>query len=285
MSAPPRAASLQTPTRLVLLGFPLAHTLSPALHGAALASAGRAIRYEAVSVTPDALHAVLDALFAEGAAGNVTLPHKPAVAARCARRTPEAERAGAVNTFWREGDALVGHNTDVGGFDASARALLDDAVDDVAVAVIGAGGAAAGVLTAVERWPRATVRLWSRTHDRAAALSDRFGAEVVRTLDDALAEASLVVNATPMGLRDDDEHPVDPDRLRAGAAVLDLVYRRGETPWVHAVRARSHRAADGLHMLVEQAALAEECWFGGVADRDAMWRAVGGRPGWLAASR
>jgi shikimate dehydrogenase len=285
VSAPPRSGATHPPTRLVLLGHPLGHTLSPALHGAALASAGRPIRYDAVDVTPERLDRTLDALFAEHAAGNVTLPHKPAVAARCARRSADAERAGAVNTFWREANALVGHNTDVGGFDTSARALLDDEVDGLAIAVIGAGGAAGGVLTALERWPRPAVRVWSRTRDRADALAARFGVQSAATLDEALADASLVVNATPMGLRDDDPHPIEPDRLPPTAAVLDLVYRRGETRWVHAARALGHRAADGLHMLVEQAALAEECWFGGVADREAMWQAVGGRPAWLAASR
>ena len=88
-----------------------------------------------------------------------------------------------------------------------------------------------------------------------------------------LREADLVVNATSVGLRDD-EVPVDPSLLRPGTAALDLVYRRGETEWVRAARARGLRTSDGLVMLVEQGAVAFERWFGFPPDRDAMWAAV-----------
>ena len=93
------------------------------------------------------------------------------------------------------------------------------------------------------------------------------------SLDDALDGATLVVNATPIGLHDD-EHPVAIDRLPRGAAVFDLVYRTGETSWVRSARDSGHRAADGEGMLVEQGALAFERWFGIEPDRDAMWRAL-----------
>ena len=92
---------------------------------------------------------------------------------------------------------------------------------------------------------------------------------------DAARDASLVVNATPVGLHGT-ELPADPGLFSAGADVLDLTYRRGETPWVHACRARGLRAADGLAMLVEQGALAFERWFGAIPDRDAMWDAARG---------
>jgi shikimate dehydrogenase len=270
------------PSRLVLLGHPLGHTLSPRIHGAALRSAGVDLEYRAVDVPPDALDATLDALIVERAAGNVTIPHKGAVARRCTRLTEVARRAGAVNTFWCEGDALAGDNTDVGGFDENVRALLGATPSDERVALIGAGGAAAGVLAAIERWPGASVRLWARTPARGASLAERFPIVAARdTLDDALAGATLVVNATPIGLRDD-THPAPLDALPADAAVLDLVYRPGETAWVRAARARGHRASDGLPMLIEQAALALERWLGIAADREAMWGAVGGRPAWMA---
>jgi len=269
------------PGRLVLLGHPLGHTLSPAIHGAALRSAGIAVEYHALDVPPDALSDTLDRLIAERAAGNVTIPHKGAVAARCTRLTDVARRAGAVNTFWCEDDALVGDNTDVGGFDASVRELLGGAPRAERVALLGAGGASAGVLTALERWDDADVRLWNRTPARADALAARFPfARLVGRLADALANATLVVNATSVGLRDD-AHPAAVDALPSGAAVLDLVYRPGETAWARAARDAGHRASDGLPMLIEQAALAEERWFDATADREAMWQAVGGRPAWM----
>ena len=269
------------PSRLVLLGHPLGHTLSPAIHGAALRSAGIGAEYRALDVPPHALPETLEALIAERAAGNVTIPHKGAVAARCDRLTDVARRAGAVNTFWCEDGALVGDNTDVGGFDASVRALLDVAPPAARVGVIGAGGAAGAVLAAIDGWPQSEARVWNRTPERADALVSRFPrAARAASLDDALDGATLVVNATSLGLRDD-ALPVPIDALPRDAAVLDLVYRPGETSWVRAARAAGHRASDGLPMLVEQAALAEERWFDVAADREAMWGAVGGRPEWM----
>jgi shikimate dehydrogenase len=260
----------------VLLGHPVAHSVSPRLHGAALHAAGIALDYQALDVPPALLDAVLRTLAGEGAGGNVTIPHKEAVAARCARLEPLAERCGAVNVFWHEEGALVGDNTDVGGAEATAALLLGDARRGARVALVGAGGAAAAVLCAMERWEGAEARVYNRHTPRARALAQRFSgvAQAVGTLEEALAGATLVVNASPIGLHDA-SMPVPVELLPAGAAVFDLVYRaNGETAWVRAARAAGHRAADGEGMLVEQAALAFERWFGAAPDRDAMWRAM-----------
>jgi shikimate dehydrogenase len=263
------------PGRLVLLGHPVSHSLSPRFQNAALHAAGISLRYEALDVAPEALAATLAELSHQRASGNVTIPHKEAVAALCVRRSPLAERCGAVNTFWHEDGALVGDHTDVGGVDAIAHALLGQRRDAARVALLGAGGSAAAVVAAVERWGSASVRVYSRTMDRARALASRFGAmvEVVSDVDAALDGAALVVNATPIGLHDDDL-PVAVERIPDGAAVFDLVYRAGETAWVRAARNAGHRAADGEGMLVEQGALSFERWFGIEPDRNAMWSAL-----------
>jgi shikimate dehydrogenase len=259
----------------VLLGHPVAHSRSPRFQNAALQAAGIPLVYETMDVAPEALVAVLATLRESNAAGNVTIPHKEAFAARCARLSPIAERCSAANTFWHEQGELVGDNTDVGGVDAIALALLGAARPTAVVALIGSGGSAAAVLAAVERWGDARVRLYNRNMDRARALAARFPATttVVTSPEEALDGATLVVNATPVGLRDD-EHPVPVGLLDPGAAVFDLAYRAGETAWVRAARAAGHRAADGEGMLVEQGALSFERWFGIQPDRDAMWRAM-----------
>ena len=263
------------PGRLVLLGHPVAHSLSPRFQNAALRAASIPLEYEALDVPPQALEATLAELGESRASGNVTIPHKEAVAALCTRRSALAERCRAVNTFWHEDGALVGDNTDVGGVDAIAAALLGDARARASVALIGAGGSAAAVLAAAERWGSATVRLYNRNVDRAHALASRFGApvQVVASLDEALDGATLVVNATPVGLHGDDL-PVPIESLPRGAAVFDLVYRANETAWVRAARQAGHRAADGEGMLVEQGALSFERWFGIEPDRNAMWSAL-----------
>ena len=262
--------------RLVLLGHPVSHSLSPAFQNAALRAAGLALEYEALDVPPGALLATLATLRGERAAGNVTIPHKSSILHACSELTPVARRAGAVNTFWtREDGALAGDNTDVGGVTAALRVLLPALPNRSAVAVLGAGGAAAAVLTAAEGWAGGALRLWSRRPQAATALVARFPGMAVAHDSEAAATrgAALVINATPVGMRDE-AMPCAVSLLVPGAVVLDLVYRRGETAWVRAARAQGHPAADGLTMLLEQGALSFERWFGRAPDRAAMRASV-----------
>jgi len=265
------------PGRLVLLGHPVAHSRSPQMHNAAFAAAGIRAHYEALDVEPDHFDSTLRDLVHHRAAGNVTIPHKERMYAACATLSPIARRVGAVNTWWvDDSGALSGDNTDVGGVHDAVRRLFDVAAipPNLIVGLLGAGGAAAAVVAAVESWPSATVRVYNRTGARARALCERFGA-FAQSTDDAraLADADLLVNATSIGMRDD-ATPFDVATLHDGARVLDLVYRRGGTPLVRAARARGLAANDGLAMLVEQAALAFERWFGIAPDRPTMWRAA-----------
>lgn len=264
------------PTRLLLLGHPVSHSLSPVLQNAALRAAGIPLTYEARDVAPPDIPALLDTLTREGAAGNVTAPHKATVAARCARLTATAQQVGAVNTFWVEDRMLVGDNTDVEGFHNAVVQLRGAAPARATIAVLGAGGAAGAVLAAIAGWEACTARVWNRTGERARVLCARFPGVAVpvdRAID-AVAGAALVVHATTVGVADD-AMAIDPALLPPEADVMDLVYRRGETTWVRNARACGHRAADGLPMLIEQGALAFERWFGVAPNRPAMWTAVG----------
>jgi shikimate dehydrogenase len=265
------------PGRLVLLGHPVAHSLSPRFQNAALERAGIPLVYELLDVASAELERTLADLRLHGAAGNVTIPHKAAVAAHCDELTPVARRVGAVNTFWCDGVQLIGDNTDVGGFEAVADDILGGSGDrrTISVALLGAGGAAAAVLAAVERWEGAQARVFSRSPDRTRRLCGRFAglAEPAETADEAVRGAALAVNATPIGLADD-AMPVDPAKLDRGAAAIDLVYRRGGTAWTRAVAGLGLRATDGTAVLLEQGALAFERWFGVSPDRAAMREAL-----------
>jgi shikimate dehydrogenase len=220
---------------------------------------------------------MLGALARQGAAGNVTAPHKAAVAGACAHLTPVARQVGAVNTFWTENGALSGDNTDVQGFHNAVVHLRGGAPSQATIALLGAGGAAAAVLAAVAGWDRCTARVWNRTPERARALCARFPdvATPAATAASATAGAALVVHATTVGVAGD-AIPIDPGLLPATADVMDLVYRRGETAWVRQARSHGLRAVDGLPMLIEQGALAFERWFGETPDRAAMWAALAG---------
>ena len=266
------------PGRLLLLGHPVAHSLSPRFQNAALRRAGIPLRYEAVDVAPADLGRTLEDLRALGAAGNVTIPHKKAAAVHCNELTPVAERAGAVNTFWVERGRLVGDNTDVGGFEAAVADLVGGeaaAARPRAVALLGAGGAAAAVLAAVERWPGARATIFNRSPERARVLCDRFPsvARMSASAADAVRGAQLIVNATAVGLAGEDM-PVDPDLVDPASWVLDLVYRPGGTAWVRALLRRGVAAIDGTTVLLEQGALAFERWFGIAPDRDVMRAAL-----------
>jgi shikimate dehydrogenase len=269
---------MSLPGRLVILGHPVAHALSPTFQNAALKHAGIPLTYEAMDVTPARLATVAGLLRDVRGAGNITVPHKESFAKLCGRLSPVAERTGAVNTFWTADGVIVGDNTDVGGFDAAINYHFGAPCDRLKVAVLGAGGAAAAVLAAVERWAGASVALHGRSRARANALAARFNriATAVGSVAEAVDGAELVVNATPVGLHGDDL-PCNPALLGAKTDAFDLTYRLIETPWVLSCRARGLRAADGLTMVVEQGALAFERWFEMPADRSVMYRAVGRR--------
>jgi shikimate dehydrogenase len=271
------------PGRLVLLGHPVAHSLSPLFQQAALDALGIPLRYEALDVPPADLASVLDALRRDGAAGNVTVPHKEAVAAACVR-SATAERTGAVNVFRVNADGeLEGENTDVLGFVRAVEALLPstEPLREQRVVVLGGGGAAAAVCEAAGSWPGSEVLIVARTRTRAERLAARWPAlvrvadSVVEAVESLAGRVSLVVNATPVGLSGD-TLPLNPRELPGGCAVLDLTYRRGTTPLVAAALRAGLPASDGRRMLVEQGAAAFEYWFGVPAPRDVMWRALEG---------
>jgi shikimate dehydrogenase len=267
---------MRRPSRLVLLGHPVDHSLSPAFQNAALRRAEIPLTYETLDVLGPDLAGIVRLLAEDRAAGNVTIPHKEAMTPLCEVRTPLAERVGAVNTFWvDDAGRLTGDNTDVGGVNAMLAQLLG-APPSGRVALLGAGGAAAAVLAALELHPRCEVTVYNRSAARSARLAERFTivTRSAETPEDAVHDATLVINASAAGFEEEGELPVEIEALPYDAAVADLVYRRGETAWVRAARACGHRAIDGLPMLIEQGALAFEAWFGIRAPRDAMWDAV-----------
>lgn len=270
---------MRLPTRLVLLGHPVSQSLSPRFQNAALEAAQLPVRYEALDVEPHEFEQTVTALCREGAAGNITVPFKERMFDACHHRSALASRVGAVNTWWvDDAGALYGDNTDVGGFERAVTLLLGELPTNLTVGVLGAGGAAAAVLAAVERWPNCYAHVYNRTPERARLLTERFRS-ISEPVDDVgvIAGAQLVVNATSIGIRGD-ALPLDPALLGPDSAVVDLVYRPGETPFVHACRARGHRAVDGIVMLWEQGALAFERWFDRAPDRGVMWRALSDSP-------
>ena len=263
--------------RLVLIGHPVAHSLSPVMHNAALAALGSPLRYETLDVPPEELGTVLASLGMINIAGNCTVPHKKHAIESMGKLTATAMRVGAINVFWRDAEGeLAGDNTDVYGFREMAAEVIGEMPASARVAVLGAGGAAAAVLTAIDSWPDVSATVHSRDLSRAVAMRMRHSV-VVRACsmrDPCIADANIVVNATPLGLNESDPHPVEVDSLAPDAIVLDLAYGRNKTPWVRSARSAGFRADDGLRMLLHQGVAAFERWFGVEPDKDLMWAAL-----------
>lgn len=250
-------------TRLVVvLGDPIAHSLSPIMHNAAYRALGIDAVYVALHVAAESLPAVLAAQAATGGAGNVTVPHKEAVESAVARKTDVCARAGACNTFWTEDGGLVGDNTDVIGV-AKTLDRLGVQGQGQRWLVIGTGGSARAVaITAADRGARLWVR--SRNATRAADFAGwASGIGVHTDVARGPLEVDVAINATPLGLAADDPLPVDPKDLPGVRAGLDLVYGRDGTRWVHALRAAGVPAEDGREMLVQQGAASLERFFPG----------------------
>lgn len=255
---------------IVLLGDPVAHSVSPAMHNAALHALGLPGRYEARRVSGEDLPRAVGILRRAPYLGaNVTVPHKVAAAAEVDTTSPRAAAIGAVNTIVRDGSSLHGDNTDAPGLLSALEASLGMVPYGLRIVLLGAGGAARAAAVALLSGGPARLVIYNRDPARAAALADavreRHGVHV-RAADadaarDEAAEADLIVNATSAGL-DGTSLPLDGLTVRPGAALFDMVYTPSPTPLMRALAAQGAAVADGLDMLVFQAAESFRLWTG-----------------------
>ncbi len=264
-----------------ILGWPVAHSRSPLLHGTWLERHGIDGAYVPLPVRPERFAGSARALADLGFRGaNVTLPHKEAAFALCDRLAPSAERAGAVNTLVFGDDGRVeGSNTDGFGFLANCAQSVPgwDAAAGSAV-LLGAGGGARAIAAALLDAGCPRVVLANRTPARAEALARALGGPMevadLASLGPQLAGASLLVNTTSLGMAGQPALDLDLSPLPAGAVVADIVYVPLETPLLAAARARGLSAVDGLGMLLHQARPGFAAWFGAEPAVDGALRAV-----------
>ena len=252
-----------------LIGWPVAHSRSPALHRHWLAAHGVDSAYLLLPVQPGSLSDALRGLRALGFAGcNVTIPFKEEAARLVDRLDATARRMGAVNLVVVEPDgSLSGFNTDGYGFIQNLRDGLPGWRGDAGPAVVlGAGGGARSVVASLVDEGATEIRLTNRTRSRADTLADASG-PAVRVVDwadrdAALGEAALLVNTTSQGMLGQPELVLALDALPHGALVCDIVYNPLETPLLHAARARGNPIVNGLGMLMHQARPAFRAWWG-----------------------
>ena len=261
--------------RAGVMGWPVSHSLSPRLHGHWLTRYEIDGSYDAIAVEPERLADALSRLSAQGFRGvNLTVPHKEAALALVDTVDETAQRIGAINTIVVEAaGALAGSNTDAFGFIENLR---DHIADQVAAAgagrpatVLGAGGAARAVCTALLDSGVGDIRLVNRTSQRAAALTETLpglseSATIFAWADrtDALADAGLLVNTTVLGMTGQDPLELDLANLPGDATVNDIVYAPLETDLLAQARRRGNYVVDGLGMLLHQARPGFCAWFG-----------------------
>ena len=268
-----------TPRRLGVLGWPVAHSRSPAMHNAALRALGMEDwRYQALPVPEELFAETASALGAAGFAGaNVTIPHKRAALALADRASEAARAIGAANTLTFGADGTIAaENTDAPGLIA-ALGQLTGLPARPSVLVLGAGGSARAAVWALKEAGAREVSVLNRTPERATELARELGARVVATP----VPAELLVNCTSVGLERSaseteglNQLGLTFDQVGEYPYVVDFVYRSDPTPLLAAARAHGARTVDGLEILVEQGALSLELWTGREAPREVMRRAA-----------
>ncbi len=244
---------------LGVIGHPIAHSLSPVFQNSALKHLGIKAVYIPMDISPNRLS---DAI--EGFRGvknllglNVTVPHKEAVLELADWVSEEAKKIGAVNTLRFKEGRIEAYNTDWVGFLQALREITDPS--GKRVLVLGAGGASRAVVYALVR-EGSRVVIWNRTYEKALKLSEEFGTEVVRNVEDALREADVIVNTTSVGLKEDDKPIFDYDLLSPEQVVVDIIYK--ETPLIKKAKEKGCLYQTGFPMLLYQGAESFRIWTG-----------------------
>lgn len=276
MADPPISTHYPTSNVVALIGWPVEHSLSPALHTHAFRQAGLDWRYVPLPVAPGQLAQAVNNLIAQGFAGaNVTTPYKQAILPYLDELAPEAAAIGAVNTLVVRQGRLIGHNTDAGGFLSSLAEIGFDPAGTTC-AVLGAGGAGRAVVWALNR-AGALVHVYNRTLEHALALArPAVRVHPLAELPDVPPTTRLLVNATTLGFGP--QRALSPwpagHPFPARWLVYDLVYGPEPTPLLAAARAAGAATLDGLAMLVHQAAHSFALWTGLTVPVGTFWQAI-----------
>jgi len=269
--------------RVVLIGHPVAHSLSGAMQQAAFDSQGIDAAYELWDRAPIALADAITEIRGDDFLGaNVTIPHKERVVPLVDRLTEEAQATGAVNTITREGKRLIGHNTDVPGFKVALDKLVGRQKMPRNAIVLGAGGGSRAVVYGLIREGFQRIVVFNRHLHRGEALVKHFGRSAAHMelrampwhesiIESELAKSKILVNATSIGLTSDGS-PIAAEILQPDMLVLDLIYAK--TRLLRDAEAAGCTVADGEQMLLHQGAAAFTLWTGLPAPVELMQRAL-----------
>ena len=280
--------------RLAVLGSPVEHSLSPAMHNAALEALGSDLRYAKVECPPEDLTEAVDCARRANFLGlNLTIPHKFAALELCTELDDTARQLGAVNTLLFDGSRTAGFNTDGPGLVRAIREVFSFDLRDLRVMVLGAGGgagSAAALQCALEKCPRLV--LVNRTENKAHDIAQR-ATELLHTdrlegpedpvtvipleasaLREQLTRTDLVINATSLGMKRTDPRLIPAAILTPDLMVYDMIYRPSLTRLLEDAKSTGARTANGLSLLLHQGALSLEIWLNRPAPLEVMRRAL-----------
>ncbi|NBQ56116.1 MAG: shikimate dehydrogenase [Verrucomicrobia bacterium] len=283
-SLPPLTAGR---SRYGVLGFPIAHSLSPFLHHAGFVALGLDAEYLRIEVPAADLASAISLLKKGGFRGwNCTLPHKNSMFSLVDRVEPTATEAKSVNTVRIEGDQSQGFSTDALGWRAAIKETWNIDLEKSRILILGCGGVGQTLARHLAKTGCRSLLLVNRDPTKAKKLeaelaplaTERFSLRSIgwhsKDLDHALKETDLLIQGTSLGLGKDDPLPIDPAKLARGTKLYDTVYRQELTPLVRAARKLGYQAEDGLGMLLHQGALSFTIWTGQTAPLEKMRHAL-----------
>jgi shikimate dehydrogenase len=274
----------EAPPRIYgLIGYPLKHSLSPAMQSAAFKKLGLGGIYLLFETLPADFEAALRKIRQMNVAGfNVTIPYKESIITHLDRLNPQARKIGAVNTVLNKDGMLTGYNTDSPGFIASLKNDLKFDVRDKNVFVIGAGGAARAIGFGLAQQKAKSIIIYDVVMERAKKLASNLSRDfpqcdisyIDSSLDSRLSTIDLLVNASNCGMKKGDPLPVDLALLTKGICVYDIIYNPSPTRLVKRAFSKGIKAVNGIGMLLYQGALAFEIWTRKKAPVETMRKAL-----------
>lgn len=257
------------PIRAGVIGWPIHHSRSPIIHNHWLNAQSINGRYETIAVSPDGADEFFKGFKTSGLAGfNITIPHKEAVIPYLDHIDEAATAIGAVNTVWLEDGKMCGSNSDWIGFSDNLDQWVAgwDRHNEHAL-ILGAGGAARGIIFALIKRGFKNITVANRTLSRAQDLANHFGS-VVSAIELSLAEqviesCTLIINTTSLGMDNNPPLPLTLEAIKPDCLVTDIVYTPLETPLLKLAKSKGNQTVDGLGMLLHQAKMGSKLWFGG----------------------
>ena len=245
--------------KFVVIGNPIDHSLSPKLHNYWLKNSGITASYEKAKIDKNNLKDFIIKIKNDEIQGaNITVPFKNDIIKYIDDLSDEAKKTQSVNTIFKEKNRIIGHNTDIAGFELAIRHVKYD-LEDKKVLILGAGGVVPSIIYALQKYKISKIILSNRTMSRAKEIEKRFKNVYIKEWGSEI-EFDLIINATSLGLKQNDQIKIDFDKIGKKKFFFDVIYNPRETNFLKMAKNNNHKAENGLMMFIYQAHQAFTLW-------------------------